>query len=127
MVEYVGRSPLFPYTFVFRSRTQLNEHIPSEFTNDGVVYYPKLVSGLITLILPLFNVFTIYRNVIHQREDFDDAYSVFHSIAFYGEFIELHFLIFISFVYLIYFNGIWNVKINSHNFNQWFHFSFYTN
>jgi hypothetical protein len=59
------------------------------------------VSRLITLFLPLFNVFTIYRNVIRQCEDFDDAYSAFHSIVFYGEFIELHLLIVISLIYFM--------------------------
>ena len=91
-------SELFPYPFVFRTRSELSEHISQKFDHDRILYYPKLVSGLSTLILPLFNVFTIYRNVIHQREDFADAYSIFHSIVFYGEFLQLHLFIWIFFI-----------------------------
>jgi hypothetical protein len=86
-------SPLFPYSFIFRSRDELNEHITNKLTCNGVFYYTKVVLGIFTLILPLFNVFSVYRAMIYQREDFADLYSVFHSLIFYGEFALVHFLV----------------------------------
>jgi hypothetical protein len=82
--------PLFPSLFVFRDRAQLHEHILEKFTKDRVIYYPKLLSGFITLILPIFNIFTIYRNMIYQRQNPSNGYNVFHLIIFYGEFVEVH-------------------------------------
>jgi hypothetical protein len=94
-------SILFPYPFVFRNREQLNEYISTKLTSNGAVYYTKLVLGLLTLILPLFNAFSIYRNIIYQREDFSDVYSAFHAIIFYGEFAIVHVLLLITLILFI--------------------------
>ena len=92
-LEHEDSSPLFPNPFVFRSRDELNEHITNKLISNRVVYYTKVILGIFTLLLPLFNLFTVYRSVIYQPEDFADTYSVFHSLIFYGEFVLVHCLL----------------------------------
>ncbi|CAF0952074.1 unnamed protein product [Adineta ricciae] len=95
-------SALFPYPFTFRTREQLQEYFVKELTKNRVVYVIKIVLGSLTLVLPLLNVFMVYRSVVYQREDFGDTYSAFHSIIFYGEFALVHvtvFFVLIDFLY----------------------------
>jgi hypothetical protein len=119
--ETSSSSLLFPYPFVFRTRDQLNEYISTKLTSNGAVYYTKLVLGLLTLILPMFNAFSIYRNIIYQREDFSDAYSTFHAIIFYGEFAIVHGLLLITLILFI-IHSIKDDYSSSLNRGRWINF-----
>ncbi|UJR19878.1 hypothetical protein I4U23_023011 [Adineta vaga] len=95
-------SPLFPYPFIFRNQQQLKEYIWHYLTKNKVLHVTKLVLGVLTLVLPLLNVFMVYRSLIHQQEDSADVYSVFHSIIFYGEFVLVHVLVFGTLIAFLY-------------------------
>jgi hypothetical protein len=101
LVDRSSLSPLFPYPFVFRNRDELNEYISSKLTLNGVVYYTKVVLGCFTFILPIFNMFMIYRSLLSQEKSFSDVYNIFHSIIFYGEFILVHLLLFVTLIFFI--------------------------
>ncbi|CAF1173555.1 unnamed protein product [Adineta steineri] len=91
-------SQLFSNTFIFRNEEQLEEYISNKITYNPVSYHLKIILGILTLILPVFNLFMVYRSVIYQPEDFADIYSVFHSIIFYGEFTLVHLLLFYTLI-----------------------------
>jgi hypothetical protein len=79
------------------------------------------VLGVLTLILPLFNAFSIYRAMIYQRKDFSDAYSTFHGIIFYGEFAIVHILLLFTLISFI----IHSCKGNNSSFSmkgRWINF-----
>ena len=91
--EQSSLSLQFPYPFIFRNDDQIIEYIQEKLPSNKVVYYTKLLLGPLTLILPLFNLFSIYRSLIYQRKSVSDSYTVFHSIIFYGEFAIVHLLL----------------------------------
>jgi hypothetical protein len=112
---------LFPYPFAFRNRDQLIEHISSKLTCNGAVYYTKIVLGVLTLILPMFNAFSIYRAMIYQRKDFSDIYSTFHGIIFYGEFAIVHTLLIINLIFFIIHNLKGDYSLSSSK-GRWINF-----